>query len=162
MENKIEELINNLCGKDGIQRQKARHELIEIGVPAVEYLIELLDSPKEHIRWEAIKTLSQIAAPESVPVLIKALENDDFDVRWLAAEGLIEIGKSTVKPLMKTLINNQNSKYLLEGIHHILKGLEFKHLFTDDYGIIKKIENYSLHPEIVLAAEEILVKYNIK
>ena len=159
MKDKIEELINCFYGKDGIRRQKARHELAEIGEPAVEYLTGLLNSPKEQVRWEAIKTLSQIAAPGSIPVLIDALENDDFDVRWLAAEGLIEIGKPAIKPLLEALIKNRNSKDLLEGVHHVLKGLEFKNLFSDEYEIIKKLENYNLHTEIALAAEELLSKY---
>jgi len=112
-----------------------------------------------HIRWEAIKTLSQIAAPESIPVLIKALENDDFDVRWMAAEGLIDIGKQSIKPLLKALSRNEDSNYLLEGAHHILKGLEFKKIFKDDDGLIKKLENYNMHPEIAVFAEELLSKY---
>ncbi len=159
MENKIEELIKTFYGKDGIKRKKSRYELVKIGKPAIKYLSGLLKEPKEHIRWEAIKTLSQIAAPESIPILIKALGNDDFDVRWLAAEGLIEIGKKSIKPLLKSLVGGQDSILLLEGVHHVLKGLEFKKIFFDDVGIIKKLEDNNLHSEIALAAEELLAKY---
>jgi hypothetical protein len=156
MENKIEDLIKVFYGKDVINIKKARYELVKIGKPAIKYLAGLLNEPKEHIRWEAIKTLSQIADPESIPVLIKALENDDFDVRWLAAEGLIEIGKESIKPLLKSLVHDQDSRFLLEGAHHVLKGLEFQKVFIDKAGIIEKIENYNLHPDIGLTAEEVL------
>jgi HEAT repeat protein len=159
MEDKIEELIKTFYDKDGIKRKKARYELVKIGKPAIKYLTPILNDPKMHIRWEAIKTLSQIAAPESIPILIKALENDDFDVRWLAAEGLIEIGKESIKPLLKSLTHNEDSNFLLEGTHHVLKGLEFKKVFKDDDGLIKKLENYNLHPGIALAAKELLSKY---
>ena len=159
MENETEALVKIFYGKDVIARKKARYDLIKIGKPAINYLTELLNDPKMHIRWEAIKTLSQIAAPESIPVLIKALENDDFDVRWMAAEGLIDIGKQSIKPLLKALSHNEDSNYLLEGAHHILKGLEFKKIFKDDDGLIKKLENYNMHPEIAVFTEELLSKY---
>ena len=159
MENETEALVKIFYGKDVIARKKARYDLIKIGKPAINYLTGLLNDPKMHIRWEAIKTLSQIAAPESIPVLIKALENDDFDVRWMAAEGLIDIGKQSIKPLLKALSHNEDSNYLLEGAHHILKGLEFKKIFKDDDGLIKKLENYNMHPEIAVFTEELLSKY---
>lgn len=161
MENEIEELINKFYNKDGIQRKKARYALVKIGKPAVKYLSDLLNEPKEneqkeYVRWEAIKTLSQICTPESIPVLIKALEHEDFDVRWMAAEGLINIGKESIEPLLKSLIKNGDSIFLLEGVHHVLKDLQFKKIFNDQTGIINKLENYNLHPDIVTAVEQLL------
>ncbi len=156
---KIKELIKSFYSEDGIQRAKARYEIVKIGKPAIEYLIGLQYSPKVWVRWEAIKTLSQIADSESIPILINALENQDLDVRWLAAEGLIEIGKDSLKPVLASLISGGNSKYLLEGAHHVLKGLQFKKIFSDDEGIIKKLEQTNLRPGVVFAAKELLSKY---
>ena len=161
MENEIEELIKKLYSKDGIQRKMARYDLVKIGKPAIKYLSGLLNEPKdkeqkEYVRWEAIKTLSQINNPESIPILIKALEHEDFDVRWMAAEGLINIGEKSIKPLLKTLVRKSNSIYLLEGIHHVLKELQLKNIFDDPTGIINKLENYNLHPNIVSAVEHFL------
>ncbi len=155
----LNQLIKSFYSEDGIQREKARYELVSIGKPAVEYLIGLQYSPREWVRWEAIKTLSQIADPEAIPILINALENHDFDVRWLAAEGLIEIGKDSIRPLLESLISGSNSKYMLEGAHHVLKGLEFKKVFKDYDGLIKKLEKYNLYPKVALAAQELLSKY---
>ncbi len=161
MENEIEELIKKLYSKDGIQRKMARYDLVKIGKPAIKYLSGLLNEPKdkeqkEYVRWEAIKTLSQINNPESIPILIKALEHEDFDLRWMAAEGLINIGEKSIKPLLKTLVRKSNSIYLLEGTHHILKELQFKNVFDDKTGIINKLENYNLHPDIVTSVEQLL------
>ena len=158
MENKIEELIKCFYGKDVINTKKARYELVKMGNPAIEYLIPLIDDPKMHVRWEAIKTLSQIATPETIPILIKALENDDFDVRWIAAEGLIDIGKKSIQPLLKSLVADQDSKFLLEGAHHVFKELHFKKLFENDE-IIKILEDYRRHPEVAVEAERLLGKY---
>lgn len=159
MENNIEELIKKFYSKDGIQRKMARYELVKIGKPAVKYLSSLLDAPKEYIRWEAIKTLSQIADPETIPILISSLENEDFDIRWMAAEALINIGKRSIKPLLESVVSSKKSIFLLEGVHHILKDLQFKNIFHDDLGIINKIENYNMYSDITLAAEQLLSKY---
>ena len=159
METEIEELIKKFYSKDGIQRKIARYELVKIGKSAVKYLSGLLQAPKEYIRWEAIKTLSQIADPETIPILINALENEDFDVRWMAAEGLIDIGKESIKPLLKAVIKSKNPFYLLDGVHHVLKDLQFKNIIYDDAGLINKIENHDLYSDIALAAGELLAKY---
>ena len=158
MENNIEELIKKFYSKDGIQRKMARYELVKIGKPAVKYLSSLLDAPKEYTRWEAIKTLSQIADPETIPILISSLENDDFDIRWMAAEALINIGKKSIKPLLEYVISCKKSIFLLEGVHHVLKDLQFRKVFHDDVGIINKIENYNMYSDITLAAEQLLSK----
>jgi hypothetical protein len=157
MENEIEELIKKFYSKNGIERKIARYELVKIGKPAVVYLSKLLDAPKEYIRWEAIKTLSQIADPDSIPILIGALENEDFDIRWMAAEALISIGKESIKPLLKAVVLGEKSIFLLEGVHHILKEFQYKNIFCDDTGLINKIENHNLYYEIALAAEQLLI-----
>ncbi|MFZ0452560.1 MAG: HEAT repeat domain-containing protein [Ignavibacteriaceae bacterium] len=159
MENKIEELIKNFYSKNGIERKIARYELVKIGKPAVEYLSKLLKAPKEFTRWEAIKTLGQIGDPESIPVLIDALENEDFDIRWMAAEALIGIGEISIKPILKAVIAGEKSIFLLEGVHHILKEFQFRNIFCDDAGLINKIENHNLYSDIALAAGQLLVKY---
>ena len=156
MENNIEELLKKFYSKNGIERKIARYELVKIGKPAVEYLGKLLEAPKEYIRWEAIKTLSQINDPGSIPILITALENEDFDIRWMAAEGLIGIGKKSIRPLLEAVISGKESIFLLEGVHHVLKELQFKNFFNDDAGLIKKIENNCMYSDIAITAEQSL------
>jgi HEAT repeat protein len=156
MENKIKELINNLSSDNSIERIKARYELVKIGKPAIEYLIGLQYLNIAHIRWEAIKTLSQIADPDAIPILINALENDRFDVRWLAAEGLIDIGIESIKPLLIALEARQDSKFLIEGVHHILKAFRRKKLFNDEYKIIKLLEDTNAHSLLGVTAKKIL------
>ena len=43
-----------------------------------------------------------------------------FDVRWLAAEGLIGIGQKAVVPMLKKLVKHSDSYWLREGIHHVI------------------------------------------
>jgi hypothetical protein len=162
MENKIKGLIADLSSDNGIVRQKARYDLISIGRPAIEFLKGLQYLPNEHLRWETIKTLSQIAHQDSIPVLINALENDHFDIRWLAAEGLIEIGKKSIKPIMEAIISNQDSIYLREGVHHVLKGLQAKKIFVDKQKIIQQLENPNAESTLAFTASRILEKLHVR
>lgn len=143
MAGKIEELIKDLSNPDGIKRQKARYELVRMGNPALDYLLELQSSEKHLARWESVKAISEIGSKNSIPILINALEDEEFDVRWLAAEGLIEIGHDSVYPLLKAFISNKDSVHLKEGLHHVLKGLEIRGLYDDKYEIIKALESFT-------------------
>jgi len=40
------------------------------------------------------------------PALIKTFEDEEFDIRWLAAEGVIGLGVSGLKPLLQALIDH--------------------------------------------------------
>ncbi len=143
MSTTIEELIETLSNPNGIIRQKARYELVKMGNPALDYLLELQGAAKHLARWEAVKAISEIGTRDSIPILINALEDEEFDVRWLAAEGLIDIGHSSVYPLLKAFISNKDSIHLKEGVHHVLKGLEVRGLYDDKYEIIKALESFT-------------------
>ncbi len=143
MSKTVEELIKDLADQNGIKRQKARYELVKMGTPVLDYLLELQGAEKHLVRWEAVKAISEIGSRSSIPILINALEDEEFDVRWLAAEGLIEIGSSSVYPLLKAFIANKDSVHLKEGVHHVLKGLEIRGLYEDRYGIIDALESFT-------------------
>jgi hypothetical protein len=119
----IQALIAVLSSSDGIARQKARIALVEIGEPAVEALIKALTVRDGHSHWEAAKALSQIASPKSVQALVQALEDPQFSIRWLAAEGLIAVGSAGLATLLQALVARPDSVWLREGTHHILHDL---------------------------------------
>ncbi|HSH52015.1 MAG TPA: HEAT repeat domain-containing protein [Bacteroidales bacterium] len=157
MKDTINKLIEELKSKDGIKRQKARIELVEIGDEAIEPLRALLSSKEHHTRWEAIKTIEEIGSPNSIPLLIDYLEDDKFDIRWLAAEGLINIGQPSIKPLVSALIKDFESIYLREGAHHIFKYLEARGKYVDTSKIIPALESYNKY-EVINAAGDLMNK----
>jgi len=154
--NKVENLINDLLSDNGIIRQMARHNLVKIGHNAIEPLYKLLSSPKHMTRWEAIKAIEQMGDPYATPYLIAALQDDKFDIRWIAAEGLIRIGIPCLKPLMKQIVEDSDSVFIREGAHHILKDFESKGIFVDKFGIIDKLENLSDISSLHVIAEKYL------
>jgi HEAT repeat protein len=119
-ESTIELLIDKLNSRDGSTRRQARHELVEIGSAAVDDLVQHIETKEHYFRWEILKTLEQIADPQSAPHLIKVMEDDEFDIRWLAAEGLIRMGSDAIRPLLQALVDKSDSVFMREGAHHVL------------------------------------------
>lgn len=156
MKNEIKKLIEDLTGENGIARQKARHKLVAIGEPAIEFLLELQNSTNHQARWEAIKAIAQISDPESIPILINSLDDPKFDVRWLAAEGLIEIGRKSIKPLVEALLENIESEFYKEGVHHVLKELHRRREYKDEAKLIHALEEAFSEEKLIIAAEEVV------
>ena len=132
----IEKLIAILSNKDGLKRQNARVLLVKIGRPAIPYLESMLEIKEYRTRWEAIKAISCIPHPDTIPALLKCLDDENEDIRWVAAEGMIELEKYAVKPLLKSILTNYESINFCETAHHILKELVIRKSFTDTTNII--------------------------
>jgi HEAT repeat protein len=125
---RIDSLVSELGGKDGLARQRARRSLVVLGALAVPSLTRALNDPNDHKRWEAAKTLGQIRDPVSAPALVRALEDRDFGVRWLAAEALIALDDKGLAPLLEAMTRHSASRWLREGAHHVLRMLADKDL----------------------------------
>ena len=120
----IDSLVAALASPDRVTRESARETLVAIGHPAVGPLISLLDDRHDHVRWEAAKTLSDIADPAAAPALVQALEDPEPGVRWLAAEGLIKMRRACLQPLLHALTERAaDSVWLRDGAHHVLHDL---------------------------------------
>lgn len=116
----IEQLISDLGSDDGMVRQRARYALTQIGEPAVDALIRAFQEKNNPTHYEAAKTLSGIGSTKAIATLINALQDEDFSVRWVAAEGLISIGEPSIRPLLIAMELHAESGRLREGVHHVL------------------------------------------
>lgn len=119
----VEQLISDLGDNDGMVRQRARYSLTKIGKPASDALIRAFHEKNNPTHYEAAKTLGQIGSIKAIATFIQALEDEDFSVRWVAAEGLIAIGKLSIRPLLKALELHPESNWLRDGVHHVLHDL---------------------------------------
>ncbi len=120
---RIRKLIMAFSSDNGSARREARQSLVVIGSPAVPSLIEALKQEDDNVRRGAVRTLSEIGGPEVALALIKTLQDEEFDIRWLAAEGLIELGMDGLKALLQALVHDGNSPLLLEGAHHVIHSM---------------------------------------
>jgi len=152
----ISTLIADLKVKDGMKRQRARRRLVAMGKPAIPSLSELLKDHQEQTRWEAAKALGAIADPDASSALTSALEDEEFDVRWLAAEGLIRMGRDGLPSLFRALAERPNSVWLREGAHHILTTLSKKRMKTLLKPLLSALVNVDPETEVPEAAHALL------
>ncbi len=122
-EKSVDQLLVQLSSKDATERRDARAALVKTGAPAVPSLLNALDAPQQHVRWEAAKSLAEIADPAAVERLVAALGDKDSDVRWVVGEALIALGRETIKPLLVTLTKGDLPDGVDEGAHHVLHEL---------------------------------------
>jgi HEAT repeat protein len=131
---------------------EARNYFIKEGSKILPVLHKLMNSDYKRIRKQAIKIIGRIAHKSSIPVVIGTLEDEESEIRWIAAETLIRIGRDSVKPLLEALVKNGSESYYLRlGAHHVLSEL----VNDNDPKELKEFVNILSHrseiPEIVPA-----------
>ena len=157
----IEFAISELANKSSFARVDARDYLVSMKDKAVPHLIEALKSDNQWMRWEAAKALGKIGDPAASQALINALEDKMFDVRWIAAEGLIAIGRKSLIPLLAALVKKGDSLWLREGAHHVIHDLmreDLKVVFGPVLEEIEKPEGKLAVPHVAQKALEELKK----
>lgn len=104
-EKAIKVLINVLGDKNWRVIKAAINSLVEIGQPALDPLIETLETEVEVPKREyAAKALGLLGNSQAVEPLIEALKDEDENVRDKAAQALGEIrDERAIKPLEATL-----------------------------------------------------------
>ena len=152
----IEFAVSELASSSSFARVDARAYLVSMKGKAVPHLIEALKSDNQWVRWEAAKALSKIGDPSASQALINALEDKMFDVRWIAAEGIISIGRKALIPLLAALAKKGESLWLREGAHHVIHDLMREDLKAVFGPVLEAIEKPEGRLEVPLAAEKAL------
>jgi HEAT repeat protein len=155
-ESVIKKWITDLGSRDGMVRQRARGSLVALRKQAIAHLAKLTRDRNEQVRWEAAKALGEIADPKAAAPLTCALEDEEFDVRWLAAEGLITLKSKGLTPLLRALIKRPQSVWLREGAHHVLHDLSRTNLRKQVKALIEALEGVEPEIEVPPAAQNLL------
>lgn len=101
----------------------AKRMLEEKGDEILPVMHTLANSGSVVIRKEAAKIIKHFGHLNSVPVAIELLDDVDGDIRWIAAETLIYIGRASMRPLLQAIYDNPDAYFLREGAHHVLAEL---------------------------------------
>ncbi|MCA9263438.1 MAG: HEAT repeat domain-containing protein [Planctomycetales bacterium] len=121
----IAQLIAEFGGKDIVEREAARQQLVAIGTTEVRRALERsLEDPSKQVRWEAAKTLAGLADSGAIPSLLKALDDDDEDVRWVAAEAMIALGDAGLRATLNELAQHAYSLDFCKSAHHVIRELK--------------------------------------
>lgn len=73
------------------ERKKAVNDLQKQGPSALPLLAPVLEDVDREVRQEAVKAIAEIGGQESIPLLIKATNDNDADVQILSVDGLVNI-----------------------------------------------------------------------
>ena len=113
----------SLDSKNSVKKLAARNALVEMGKTIIPKLHRLLNSENALLRMEAAKIVELIADRRSIPFLINLLDDKEFEIRWIAAEGLIKIGRRAILPLLKSIRDGKSTFIFNKGAHHVLLSL---------------------------------------
>jgi HEAT repeat protein len=153
----VDQLLTALGGKDASERAKARQALIQMGSAAVLGLRGALAAPQQHVRWEAAKSLAEIADPSAAHDLVSALGDPDGDVRWVAGEALIALNRDGLRPLLTKLTESDLPEGMYQAAHHVLRALA-RNEDLDSWlqPVIKALEGHEPAAGVPVAAGEAL------
>lgn len=116
----IESLLEALRSPNGLARMHARESLEAMGRLAIPYLTRALADADTAVRWEAVKTLTNIGDPAAASALTGALDDEDSGIRWLAASGLARLGCTGLVAVLRALADHSDSPWVREAAHHVL------------------------------------------
>jgi len=122
-DNLVKLIKGSLDAKNFNKKLTARSTLVRMGKTIIPQMHKLLESENGLLRMEAAKIVELIADRRSIPLLISLLDDKEFEIRWIAAEGLINIGRRCILPLLKSIRDGKSSLILNKGAHHVLLSL---------------------------------------
>ena len=99
-----------------------------------------------------------MAFTEGIDIQIQALEDEESDIRWIAAEGLVKLGRKVIKPLLEKLIDDGGETiYMRKGAYHIFPKLDIRDERKEKLKpLIKALNTKKLYHEIPIIAKNIL------
>jgi len=118
--------------------------MVRMGKTIIPQMHKMLDSENNMLRMEAAKIVELISDRRSIPLLIGLLDDKEFEIRWIAAEGLIKIGRRSILPLVKSVRDGKSSHFHNEGTHHVLLGLLNKTEKKKLTPLLLSLENYQV------------------
>jgi hypothetical protein len=152
----IDALIADLGSNSEATRKRAEKQFRQMGQGAVGPLLQALTNSTEYGRGRAARTLGEIGDPAAAAALVKALEDDKFDVRWLAARAVVALGRPGLEALLQALIERPHSTFLRESAHHVLHDEAHAKWSKQLVPMIRALEGSDPEAAVPIAAEKAL------
>jgi len=131
-----------LDDKDYKKMHNARLSLIKMGNTIIPQLHKLVKSENSLIRQEAAKLVQMASDRRSIPVLIILLDDKEYDIRWIAAEGLIRIGRKSIVPLLKAVMGGKTTLFSNKRVHQVLSVLFYEEEKRQYISLMQSLEDY--------------------
>jgi len=132
----------SLDSANSIKKLAARNNLVRMGKTIIPQLHILLESENILLRMEVAKIVELIADRRSIPFLINLLDDIEFEIRWIAAEGLIKIKRRSILPLLESIRDGKSSIIFNRGAHHVLQILLGENEKKKLASLLHSLDNY--------------------
>jgi HEAT repeat protein len=109
-----------LHDKRDLVRDATAHALAELGRPALPTMRLLLEDKDREVRWYATVALARDHRENAIALLVDQLGDEDFAIRWVASNGLLDLGSPSVVPLLKTLAQRKPSPLFNNAARRVL------------------------------------------
>lgn len=76
----------------------------------------------EQLQKEIESIICVVADKKSIPALISLLDDNEFEIRWIAAESLIRVGRKSIMPLLRTINEGKQFSHPAK-VYHVLQCL---------------------------------------
>ncbi|MBE0646660.1 MAG: HEAT repeat domain-containing protein [Bacteroidales bacterium] len=117
-------LFSDLVDNPDFDTQHWAGELLaRLGSKVLPQLNILLGSSNKIIRMEALKVIKLIGHRSSIPSCIASLEDSESEIRLIATEALILIGRECISPLLRRLAEKPTSSHLNIASHRVFAAL---------------------------------------
>ena len=120
----INKLIEDLSTSNMQLVEKSSARLVEIGKPAVPYLILSIKDENANKRKNIAFVLGRIGDGRAVEHLVDLLNDGDYNVRDAAAWALGEIGDKDMLPVLKKALETEKNKKVKKYLEEAIKKLE--------------------------------------
>jgi HEAT repeat protein len=77
----------------------------------------------EQYRLELSKIVQTIADTRSIHALVELLTDQEPEIRWIAAEGLVKIGRKSIIPVLRSIKNGNHAHVRGVCIYYVLQKL---------------------------------------
>ena len=153
---RIAALLVDLGSDSAATRNRAYQELVSLRKAAVKPLIGALCTSTEYGRGQAAKALGEIGDSAAAPALVKALEDDKFDVRWLVSRAVVALGRAGLAALLQALIECPGSTLLRQSAHHVLHDEAHEKWSKQLAPVMQALEGSDPETELPMAATKAL------
>jgi hypothetical protein len=116
----IEHLIQQLDSDDDVICYRASELLTALGAVTYGYVQPALQHPHARVRRYISRVIARIGGETAYPLLFQALSDEDYDVWYQAADGLRNSGSTGLAFLQRELQNPNLDPQLKKRIHIIL------------------------------------------
>jgi HEAT repeat protein len=116
----IEHLIQQLDSDDDVICYRASELLTALGPVIYDYVQPALQHPRARVRRYISRVIARIGGDAAYPLLFQALSDEDYDVWYQAADGLRNSSSTELAFLQRELKNPKLNPQLEKRIHIIL------------------------------------------